>query len=223
MVAISTVFMRVALPFTALGAAGVATEKNWGLLNWLELSPWLSLPIAFVVLDFFIYVQHRAFHAVPILWRLHRMHHSDLDFDTTTGVRFHPLEYALSMCIKGAGIIAIGAPALAVLLFEIALNATSLFNHGNLALGERLDHRLRRILVTPDMHRVHHSTIPAETNSNFGFNLPWWDFLLKTYTPAPKLGHQGMEIGLSEYRARERLTLGWLLIQPFTRSPWNGR
>ena len=154
------------------------------------------------------------FHAVPALWRLHRMHHADLEFDTTTGLRFHPIEIALSMAIKLGVVAALGPPAVAVLVFEVLLNATALFNHANVRLAPRLDRVLRWIVVTPDMHRVHHSIIPAETNSNFGFNLPWWDRLLGTYRAQPAAGHEGMTIGIEQFRKRRDLWLDRMLIQP---------
>ena len=153
-----------------------------------------------VLLDLAIYLQHVLFHAVPALWRLHRMHHADLEFDVTTGVRFHPIEILLSMVIKLGVVAALGAPAVAVLIFEVLLNATSMFNHGNVRLPPRLDRVLRWIVVTPDMHRVHHSIVPRETNSNFGFNLPWWDRLFGTYRAQPAAGHEGMTIGIEQFR-----------------------
>jgi sterol desaturase/sphingolipid hydroxylase (fatty acid hydroxylase superfamily) len=165
-----------------------------------------------------IYLQHVMFHAVPALWRLHRMHHSDLDFDVTTGVRFHPVEILLSMGIKLAAIAVLGPSALAALVFEIALNATSLFNHGNVRLPLALDRMLRLVVVTPEMHRVHHSNLPRETNSNFGFSFPWWDRLFGTYRAQPKLGHVGMTIGLDQFRDPDKLDLGGLLLQPFSGS-----
>jgi sterol desaturase/sphingolipid hydroxylase (fatty acid hydroxylase superfamily) len=169
---------------------------GWGLLNTTALPAWAKVVLAVVLLDFAIYLQHVMFHAVPALWRLHRMHHADLDFDVTTGVRFHPIEILLSTGLKLAVIAALGAPVLGVIIFEVILNATSMFNHGNVSLPQRLDSVLRWIVVTPDMHRVHHSAVPNETNSNFGFNLPWWDRLLGTYKAQPAAGHQGMTIGL---------------------------
>jgi sterol desaturase/sphingolipid hydroxylase (fatty acid hydroxylase superfamily) len=168
-----------------------------------------------VILDLAIYLQHVLFHAVPVLWRLHRMHHADLAFDVTTGVRFHPVEILLSMLIKLAVVAALGAPALAVLLFEVLLNATSMFSHGNVRVPERLDRVLRFIVVTPDMHRVHHSIETPETNSNFGFNLPWWDRMFGTYRPEPLAGHEAMTIGIQQFRTRSDLRLDRMLLQPF--------
>ncbi|MEZ5394151.1 MAG: sterol desaturase family protein [Bryobacterales bacterium] len=165
--------------------------------------------------DLAIYFQHVMFHAVPLLWRLHRMHHADLEFDVTTGLRFHPIEILISMGIKLALVAALGPPALAVLTFEIILNATSMFNHGNVRIPARVDRVLRWLLVTPDMHRVHHSVLPNETNSNFGFNLPWWDRLLGTYCAQPRYGHERMTIGIDQYRKRSDLRLDRMLLQPF--------
>ena len=174
-----------------------------------------------VFLDFVIYLQHVMFHAVPGLWKLHMMHHADLDFDLTTGARFHPIEIVLSMLLKFGAVIVIGAPALAVIIFEILLNGTAMFNHGNFYLPLGLDRVLRLIVVTPDMHRVHHSIYPNETNSNYGFNLPWWDRLLGTYKPQPTKGHEGMTIGLRQFRDAGRLTLPWMLALPFVGAQGN--
>jgi sterol desaturase/sphingolipid hydroxylase (fatty acid hydroxylase superfamily) len=222
LVALDTLAVRLIFPLAAVGAALIATEHGWGLLNALTLPPWLALPVAVLALDFVIYLQHRLFHAVPWLWRLHRVHHADLEFDVTTGVRFHPLEILLSMGIKLAAVVALGAPALAVLIFEVLLNATSLFNHGNVRLPERLDRVLRLFLVTPDMHRVHHSIVRRETDSNFGFNLPWWDRLLGTYRAQPAAGHLGMTIGIEQFREARELRLDRLLLQPFRSAPAAG-
>jgi sterol desaturase/sphingolipid hydroxylase (fatty acid hydroxylase superfamily) len=168
-----------------------------------------------VVLDFVIYLQHVVFHAVPALWRLHMMHHADLDLDVTSGARFHPVEILLSMVIKIAVVSALGPPLAAVVAFEVVLNATAMFNHGNLRLPEGIDRVLRLLVVTPDMHRVHHSAVAAETNSNFGFNLPWWDRLLGTYRAQPAAGHEGMTLGLAQFRDPERLTLAHILVLPW--------
>jgi sterol desaturase/sphingolipid hydroxylase (fatty acid hydroxylase superfamily) len=167
-----------------------------------------------VVLDLVIYLQHVLFHAVPALWRLHRMHHADLDFDVTTGLRFHPIEIVLSMGIKLAVVAVLGPPAAAVLVFEVILNGTAMFNHSNIRIPLGLDRILRWVVVTPDMHRVHHSVVPQETNSNFGFNLPWWDRLFGTYRAQPAEGHDGMTIGIELFRARRDLWLDRMLIQP---------
>ena len=168
-----------------------------------------------IVLDLAIYLQHVLFHAVPVLWRLHRMHHADLEFDVSTGVRFHPIEILLSMGIKLGVVAALGTPAVAVLVFEVLLNATSMFNHGNVRLAARIDRVLRWIVVTPEMHRVHHSVVPCETNSNFGFNLPWWDRLFGTYRAQPAAGHESMTIGIAQFRDPSELRLDRMLIQPF--------
>jgi sterol desaturase/sphingolipid hydroxylase (fatty acid hydroxylase superfamily) len=207
--------VRVLIPIAAVGAAVLASERGWGLLNALALPGWLSGIVGFVLLDFIIYLQHVAFHYVPILWRLHRMHHADLDIDVTTGVRFHPVEILLSMLIKIAVVIALGIPALAVLIFEIALNATSMFNHSNVALPPALERIARWLVVTPQMHQVHHSIERRETNSNFGFNLPWWDRLFGTYRAAPAAGEQGVIIGLPIFRDPGELRVDRLLTQPF--------
>lgn len=167
-----------------------------------------------VVLDFVVYVQHILHHAIPVLWRLHMVHHADLDFDMTTGLRFHPIEIIVSMVIKLSAVAALGAPPMAVLIFEIALNSTAMFNHANIRIPQQIDRILRLLVVTPDMHRVHHSVIIRETNSNYGFNLPWWDRLLGTYKAQPSKGHENMVIGLSQFRDQRRLTLPWLLILP---------
>jgi sterol desaturase/sphingolipid hydroxylase (fatty acid hydroxylase superfamily) len=166
-------------------------------------------------LDLAIYLQHVLFHAVPALWRLHRMHHTDLEFDVTTGARFHPLEIVLSMVIKIVVVGALGAPAVAVMIFEVLLNATSMFNHGNVRIVGWLDTALRTVVVTPDMHRVHHSVVPRETNSNFGFSLSWWDRLFSTYRAEPTAGHQEMIIGIEQFRDPIELRIDRMLVQPF--------
>ena len=213
---LSTLLLRVLLPTTAVGVALLADERSWGLLHAAAPLPtWLMVVTAVVALDFAIYLQHVMFHAVPLLWRLHRMHHADLDVDVTTGARFHPIEIVLSMILKFGVIVALGAPPLAVLVFEVLLNAGSLFNHANLALPFRADRVLRWLVVTPDMHRVHHSVEPVETNSNFGFTLPWWDRLCGTYRAQPGAGHEEMVLGLAQFRAPHDLRLDRLLLQPF--------
>ena len=217
---LSTLLLRVLLPTTAMGVALLAEEREWGLLHAARSLPaWLKVVTAVVVLDFAIYLQHVMFHAVPLLWRLHRMHHADLDVDVTTGARFHPIEIVLSIILKFGVIVALGAPPLAVLVFEVLLNAGSLFNHANLALPSRADRILRWLVVTPDMHRVHHSVVPAETNSNFGFTLPWWDRLCGTYRAQPGAGHEEMILGLAQFRAPRDLRLDRLLLQPFLSDP----
>ncbi|MCE8015593.1 sterol desaturase family protein [Halomonas sp. MCCC 1A17488] len=211
---LDTLAVRLLFPLAAVGAALVAAEHGWGLFHLLSAPLWLALPLSLLLLDAAIYFQHRLFHAVPWLWRLHRMHHADLEFDVTTGLRFHPLEILVSMGIKIAVVMLLGAPAVAVLIFEVLLNATSMFNHGNVRLPEWLDRRLRLIVVTPDMHRVHHSIVRRETDSNFGFNLPWWDRLFGTYRDQPAAGHLGMTLGIDAFRDPRELRLDRMLIQP---------
>ena len=222
LVVVDTVILRLTFPILAVGLALMAEERGWGLLNALDLPMWLAFLLSILLLDLAIYLQHVVFHAVPGLWRLHRMHHADLEFDVTTGLRFHPGEIVLSMVIKLAVVAALGAPAVAVLVFEILLNATALFNHANVRLPAGVDRALRWVMVTPDMHRVHHSVIPAETNSNFGFNLPWWDRLLGTYRAQPRAGHEGMAIGIEQFRTPRDLWLDRMLVQPL-RGPASGR
>jgi sterol desaturase/sphingolipid hydroxylase (fatty acid hydroxylase superfamily) len=212
---IDTLALRLLLPLLAMDVAILAEKGGWGLLNNVSLPYSLKVTIAVIVLDLAIYLQHAGFHGLPILWRLHMMHHSDLDFDVTTGVRFHPIEILLSMGIKMTVVFLVGISALGVLIFEVLLNATSLFNHGNVRLAASIDRVLRFFVVTPEMHRVHHSVVIRETNSNFGFNLPWWDRLFGTYKDQPLAGHVRMTIGLSQFRDPKRLTLAWLLLLPF--------
>jgi sterol desaturase/sphingolipid hydroxylase (fatty acid hydroxylase superfamily) len=214
-VVLDTVLVRLVFPVTAVGLALVAEARGWGLFYALELPTWASLLLAMIALDLAIYLQHVLFHAVPALWRLHRMHHADLEFDVTTGARFHPIEILLSMGIKLGVVAGLGAPAAAVLLFEVLLNATSMFNHSNVRMPARLDRVLRWIVVTPDMHRVHHSIVARETNSNFGFNLPWWDRLFGTYRAQPAAGHEGMTIGIEQFRDPAEQRLDRMLTQPF--------
>jgi len=218
-VVFNTVVLRVLFPTAAIGVALAAEANGWGLFNVFALPEWLAVVLAVMIMDFAIYLQHVLVHAVPALWRLHRMHHADLDYDVTTGARFHPIEIVISMGLKLMVVGALGAPALAVLIFEVVLNATAMFNHGNVRIPVGLDHVLRWIVVTPDMHRVHHSVIPQETNSNFGFNLPWWDRLFGTYTAQPKGGHEGMTIGIEQFREGRDLRLDRMLIQPFLGTP----
>jgi sterol desaturase/sphingolipid hydroxylase (fatty acid hydroxylase superfamily)/rhodanese-related sulfurtransferase len=213
-VALDTVAVRLLFPTAAVGVALLAEQRGWGLLNAIAAPAWLAVPLSVLLLDLAIYLQHLAFHAVPALWRVHRMHHADLDIDVTTGLRFHPVEIVLSMVIKLAVVTVLGAPVVAVLLFEVLLNATSMFNHANLKLPPRVDRVLRRLVVTPDMHRVHHSVVVAETNSNYGFNVPWWDRLFGTYRAAPAAGHDGMSIGIERFRTARDLMLDRMLLQP---------
>lgn len=214
-VAVGTLLVRLLVPAGALGAAVYAAGNGMGLLHWLNLRLSVASLIGFLALDLAIYAQHVVFHHVPWLWRLHRMHHTDLDIDVSTGLRFHPFEILISLGVKIATIMALGVPPVAVFAFEVLLNATSLFSHSNVRLSPRADCVLRLVLVTPDMHRVHHSVVRAEHNSNFGFNLPWWDRLFGTYRREPAAGHDGMTIGLSTFRDRKELCLDRLLTQPF--------
>lgn len=216
---INAAVVRLLFPLLPVALALLAQKKGWGLLNYFDAPYWFAVIAGVIVLDLVIYLQHVMFHAVPALWRLHMMHHADLDFDVTTGLRFHPIEIILSGCIKLAAVVVFGPPATAVLIFEVLLNATSMFNHGNIRLPLSVDRVLRLFVVTPDMHRVHHSVVIKETNSNFGFNLPWWDRLLGTYCHQPAAGHQGMTIGLSQFRDSKRLTLPRMLALPFIGEP----
>lgn len=213
-VVIDTLLLRLVFPVVAVGFAVIAEERGWGLFNLVAVPGWLAFLASLLVLDLTIYLQHVMFHAVPALWRLHRMHHADLEFDVTTGLRFHPVEILLSMGLKLAVVAALGPPAAAVLVFEVLLNASSMFNHANLRLPLALDRVLRWLVVTPDMHRVHHSIHPNETNSNFGFNLPWWDRLLGTYRAQPRDGHEAMTIGIEQFRTPGDLRLDRMLVQP---------
>jgi sterol desaturase/sphingolipid hydroxylase (fatty acid hydroxylase superfamily) len=218
LVVIDTTVVRLLFPILPVALAQLAEARGWGLFNKFGMAYWARILLSFIILDFIIYLQHILFHYTPILWRLHRMHHTDLDLDVTSGNRFHPLEIIISMLIKMAAVILLGAPAQALLTFEVVLNACAMFNHGNIKLPYALDSLLRLFLVTPDMHRVHHSTIVRETNSNFGFNLPWWDRICGTYRSQPEKGHLDMAIGLKEYRDPQKLTLLRLLVQPFISS-----
>lgn len=213
---INPLVVRVIFPVLVLEMAAKGQEYRWGLLNNVDLPNGLELVVGIVVLDLIIYLQHVMFHAIPIFWRLHMMHHADLDYDLTTGLRFHPLEIILSTAIKLSVVAALGPPAAAVLIFEVLLNGVAMFNHGNVYIPLKIDRVLRYFVVTPDMHRVHHSVIIRETNSNFGFNLPWWDRIFGTYRDQPAKGHTDMVIGLSNYRNAARQTLRWMLALPFT-------
>ena len=219
LVALNSVLVRLLVPGAAIAVAVAGETRGWGLINALGLSGAPAVLLALVLLDLAIYFQHVMFHAVPTLWRLHRVHHSDLEFDLTTGTRFHPIEILLSTLIKMAAVVAIGAPAIAVLVFEVLLNATSMFNHANARLPAAFDRRLRLLVVTPDMHRVHHSVDYNETNSNFGFNVPWWDRLFGTYRAQPAAGHDAMTLGVDAFRTRADLRLDRLLLQPFRDTP----
>ncbi|HKQ24889.1 MAG TPA: sterol desaturase family protein [Burkholderiales bacterium] len=212
---LNVVLVRAALPVAAIGVAVLAAERGMGLFNLFAVPHLLVIPLSVLALDLAIYLQHLMFHAVPLFWRLHRVHHADLDFDVTTGSRFHPIEIGLSILIRVAVILALGPPAVAVLIFEILLNASSMFNHGNVHIPAAIDRVLRWVVVTPDMHRVHHSIDSRETNSNFGFSLPWWDRLFGTYRAQPRAGHEAMTIGIAQFRSPGELRLDRMLLQPF--------
>jgi sterol desaturase/sphingolipid hydroxylase (fatty acid hydroxylase superfamily) len=214
-VVLDTVLVRLMFPIGAVALALLGEARGWGLFNAFDVSAWVAVPLGIVLLDLAIYLQHALFHAVPALWRLHRMHHADLEFDVTTGIRFHPIEILLSMGIKLGVVAALGTPAVAVLIFEVLLNATSMFNHSNVCMPAWLDRALRWVVVTPDMHRVHHSIVARETNSNFGFNLPWWDRLFGTYRSQPAAGHDAMTIGIEQFREPAEQRLDRMLTQPF--------
>lgn len=218
LVVLNSFVSRLLFPAAAAGVAVFTDNAGWGLFNILGAPFWLATTASLLLLDFAVWLQHLTFHAVPVFWRLHRVHHADMDIDVTTGVRFHTLEIVLSMLIKFAVILLLGPPVVAVVVFEVILNATSMFNHANVHLPLAADRILRRVVVTPDMHRVHHSIEGDETNSNFGFNLPWWDRLFGTYRAQPRAGHQGMTIGLSTFRdARWSAWLPGMLAIPFRR------
>jgi sterol desaturase/sphingolipid hydroxylase (fatty acid hydroxylase superfamily) len=219
LILLNTLLLRLLFPATLVGVALVGQERGWGVMNLVELPVGLVVVFSVVLLDFVIWAQHLIFHKVPVLWRLHRMHHADLDFDITTGLRFHPLEIVVSMLVKVGAIILLGAPPIAVLAFEILLNSSAIFNHGNVRLSLIWDKWLRFVIVTPDMHRVHHSWRRTEMNSNFGFFLSWWDVLFNTYCPQPQNGHFDMTIGMEVFRDRKDLRLDRLLAQPFLSSP----
>ena len=215
LVVIDSIVVRFVFPLLAVGLAIIAEDRSWGLLHSIDVPGWLAVLIAILALDFAIYLQHVLFHAVPVFWRLHRVHHADLEFDLTTGLRFHPIEIILSMVWKMAIVAALGAPPVAVLIFEVVLNASAIFNHSNVALPRGVDAILRLFVVTPDMHRVHHSVHVRETNSNFGFNVPWWDRLFGTYNAQPRDGHQDMSIGIEQFRTTGDLRIDRMLVQPF--------
>ena len=211
----NTVIVRVTVGAMVFTVAIFARENGWGLFNYIETSPWFAVAVSVIVLDFAIYLQHIIVHAVPFLWQLHSVHHADLDFDVSTGLRFHPLEIILSLFYKSIIVIMIGVPPMAVVIFEMILNATSLFNHGNVFIPKTIDRLLRYIIVTPDMHRIHHSTIVDETNSNYGFSVSLWERLCGTYKKSSKLGQLDMEIGLKEFRNQNKLGILKLITFPF--------
>lgn len=211
--------VTLVIPVTALITAFWATSNGWGLFNLVDLPIWLEWIIAFAVLDFVIWGQHVITHKIPLLWRLHRVHHSDEDLDASSAVRFHPLEIVFSIFVKSLAVLLLGAPAALVVLFEIVLNGSALFNHANFKLPLVLDKVLRLIIVTPDMHRVHHSTINKETDSNYGFALSIWDHMFGTYIDQPEKGHKGMVVGLSQWQDEAPTKLGWTLLLPFVNPP----
>jgi len=213
----NSVLVRLVFPAAAVGAAVLSEQQRWGLFNILIVPKLIAGVVAVIILDLTIYTQHVIFHKVPLLWRLHRMHHTDLDVDVTTGARFHPVEILLSMGIKIGMVFIIGVYAWSVVVFEVLLNGTSMFNHSNVFMNEKIDRFLRMVVVTPDMHRVHHSVIIKETDSNFGFNLSWWDRLFGTYRAQPASGHEAMVLGLSNYRNPKWLTLRWMMAIPFAK------
>lgn len=216
LVFLNTIILRLLFPAAAVGMAVFTSTQGWGILNYISLPLWLSVLLSVVIMDLIIYLQHVMVHAVPVLWRLHRVHHADLDYDVTTGARFHPIEIILSMLIKFATILVLGPPVVAVVIFEVVLNAMAMFNHGNIRLPLNLDRILRWLLVTPDMHRVHHSVEDDEANSNFGFNLSIWDRLMGTYRDQPRKGHEGMIIGIHHYRDPKQVDqLPGMLALPF--------
>jgi sterol desaturase/sphingolipid hydroxylase (fatty acid hydroxylase superfamily) len=220
LVAVDTVLVRAAPVLSAVAMAGLAERQGWGLLQMLGLAPtWVGIGASLVLLDLAIYLQHMLFHAVPALWRLHRVHHTDPELDVTTGVRFHPVESLLSAGVRVVAVGILGAPVAAVILFEIVLNAGSLFSHANLRLPETVDRVLRMVIVTPDMHRVHHSVDRAERDRNFGFTLSWWDGLFGTYHAQPRMGHEAMTLGVAGFSLRDVVGLGRLLIQPLRPPP----
>ncbi len=215
LVFIDSFAVRLIFPTALVGFALLVQQRGWGLFNQFELPTLLKIVFSVLILDLVIYLQHIMFHVVPLFWRLHMIHHTDMDIDVTTGVRFHPIEIILSMGIKMMAAILIGPPPIAVVIFEVLLNGTSMFNHGNVRYSQNIDSILRLLVVTPEMHRVHHSTIRWESNSNLGFNFPWWDRLFGTYRPQPAKGHLEMTIGLDQYKEPKKLTLPWLLVLPF--------
>ena len=216
--ALNSIVLRLLFPAAAVGVALFAQQQGWGLLNHFGLSFIAAIAITVVAMDFVVWLQHVMVHAIPLLWRLHRVHHADLDYVLTTGARFHTLEIILSMLIKFSTILLLGPPVMAVVIFEVLLNATAMFNHGNISIPEHVDRVLRLFVVTPDMHRVHHSVHAPLTNSNFGFNLPWWDRLFGTYVAQPPEGHLKMEIGLDTFRDPKQVErLPGMLMLPFAR------
>ena len=216
-VILDSVVTRLVMPILPIGVAIYAANQGWGLLNWISLPVWLSVLIAFLILDFAIWLQHLLSHRISIFWKLHKVHHVDRDIDVSTALRFHPLEILLSLVYKIVWVLVFGAPAFAVFLFEVILNAAALFNHANVRLPQKVDGIMRLLVVTPDMHRVHHSNRPRETHSNFGFNLSIWDRMFHTYVAEPQDGHDGMTIGLDPYQDEKPTQFLWSLLLPFSK------
>ncbi len=212
---LNTLLLRVLFPILAVGLAATAADNGWGILNLLDLPIALSIVIAVIFQDLVIYWQHVIFHRFSFLWRFHKMHHADVDYDVSTGARFHPVEICLSMLIKLLVVLLLGPPVVSVIIFEILLSSVAMFNHANAGLPEGIDRIARKFIVTPDMHRVHHSVIRDEHNSNYGFNLPWWDYMFGTYRPQPSAGHDKMTIGLQEYQQHRKQSIFWMLRLPF--------
>jgi len=215
LVSLDVLAVRLLIPIATVTVAEISIARGWGLFNIIDAGFWPSFVLSFLLMDLVIYGQHVITHKIPLLWRIHRLHHTDLDFDVTTALRFHPFEIILSMFVKFFFIALFGAPVVAVIVFEILLNISSMFNHSNIRIPANIDRLLRFFIVTPDMHRVHHSVIKVETNSNYGFNIPWWDYIFRTYRPQPSAGHTKMKIGLNEFQGDKVVFLHWLLIQPF--------
>ncbi len=216
-VLIDAAVVRILFGAAAAGAALDAAGGGWGLFNHLAWPGWIEFAICFLALDFAIWLQHLLTHKIPVLWRLHRVHHADRDVDVTTGIRFHPVEIALSMAFKIGLVYALGASVAVVIAFEVVLNGMAMFNHGNIRMAPTVERWLRYLLVTPDMHRIHHSVDRAEHDANYGFNLSMWDRLLGTYVPEPAEGHEAMNIGLTPYQDENPTRLGWSLALPFFR------
>ncbi len=215
LVSMDVVLVRLLVPVATATMAEISITRGWGLFNIVDAGFWPAFFLSLLLMDLLIYGQHVVMHQIPLLWRIHRLHHTDLDIDVTTALRFHPFEIILSMFLKLLFIVLLGAPVVAVIVFEIILNISSMFNHSNIQIPSRIDRILRYFIVTPDMHRVHHSVIKVETNSNYGFNIPWWDYIFRTYRPQPIAGHTKMKIGLNEFRGDKVVFLHWLLLQPF--------
>lgn len=215
LVSMDVVLVRLLVPVATATMAEISITRGWGLFNIVDAGFWPAFFLSLLLMDLLIYGQHVVMHQIPLLWRIHRLHHTDLDIDVTTALRFHPFEIILSMFLKLLFIALLGAPVVAVIVFEIILNISSMFNHSNIQIPLRIDRILRYFIVTPDMHRVHHSVIKVETNSNYGFNIPWWDYIFRNYRSQPAAGHIKMKIGLNEFRGDKEIFLHWLLLQPF--------